>query len=297
MVQKIIMYLGSMDHSPSEQLGSDPSQWHTTVLVISEGGEQFGFAQAVARALGSVNGKLRKWSANPQYRKKQTFENAVVKAIRDYPVFIRAISAEAGTIKRCHPHFVSELGLRGLVRTLSKNGKPYLQFGPFTRVRHAADQQGQVQQLLEPAVFDIAERQALPLLFICHFVLKTHRLLMDAIVKTRPSIERIDWQLMPNRFPGDHGGPMGSFFHTIMSGAAHHRLVAGNIRIMTFNRSDDDEGSSLADNIAGDLTERLSKGCTSTTLVNCGEAFGWEILAPNSTPSLQKFLLSATSRS
>jgi hypothetical protein len=272
---KITMYLGSMDHSPTEQLAEDPQQWHTTVIILSEGGEHFQLAKSIAEGLGLKDGRLRKWSRNPSYRKNGTFEAVLMKEIRKYPVFIRAISAESGTIRACYTSIVSQLGLSGLVTTFTKNEKPYLKFGPFTRVKFAGESQGQLTQILEPAEFEIIERQALSLLFICHFVLRTHQVLMPIIVKARPEIEWIDWQLMPNKFPGDYNGPMGSLFHAIMSGAAHSRLVAGNIRIMTFAQSADDEGSSLADNIAGNLTERLQKR-QPTALVECGDALHWE---------------------
>jgi hypothetical protein len=50
---------------------------------------------------------------------------------------------------------------------------------------------------------------------------------------------------------------MGSLFHAIMSGAAHHGLVAGNIRVLIFNETAADAGSTLADNIAGLLADKL----------------------------------------
>jgi hypothetical protein len=59
-----------MDHSPTEQLGHDPQQWHTTVIILSEGGEHFHLAKAIAENLGLKDGQLRKWSRNPSYRKK-----------------------------------------------------------------------------------------------------------------------------------------------------------------------------------------------------------------------------------
>jgi hypothetical protein len=196
-------------------------------------------------------------------------------AIKDFPIFVRAISANAGTIRACYSSIVAQLGLSGLVTTFSKNNKQYLKFGPFMPVKHASDP-GQATPSFEQAEFEIVERQALPLLFICHFVLRTHQLLMPVIRKTRLELEWIDWQLMPNKFPGDHSGPMGSLFNAIMSGATYAHLVAGNVRILTFNQSEEDEGSSLADNIAGNLTERLSKK-QPTAFAQCGDAFKWEI--------------------
>jgi hypothetical protein len=72
---------------------------------------------------------------------------------------------------------------------------------------------------------------------------------MPVITKTSSEIEWIDWQLMPNKSPRDYHRPMGSLFHAIMSGAVCLGLVARNIGIMTFNQSDADTGSGLADNI------------------------------------------------
>jgi hypothetical protein len=72
MSNKITMYLGSMDHSPSEQLG-EPDDWHTTVLLLSEAGQHFDAAKDVALRLDCRDGLLRKWSKNPLYRRKEKF--------------------------------------------------------------------------------------------------------------------------------------------------------------------------------------------------------------------------------
>ena len=58
---KSTMYLGSMDHTPSEQLG-DPQLWHTTVLALSEGGEHWELAADIARQIMCRNNTLK----NPQ---------------------------------------------------------------------------------------------------------------------------------------------------------------------------------------------------------------------------------------
>jgi hypothetical protein len=190
-------------------------------------------------------------------------------ALPGHAVFVRAISAQARTISKSYPLMIEQLGLSGLVGSFSKNEKPYVKFGPFERVS--------VEAKLEPAYFDIIERQALPLIFICHFLLRMHQNLMPIIKKQRPEIDWVDWQLMPNKFPGDVAGPMASLFHAIMSGAASQRLVAGNIRIMTFNNAKDDAGSSFADNIAGWLSEKLSKELEGSALPIIGDSFDWEI--------------------
>jgi len=125
--------------------------------------------------------------------------------------------------------------------------------------------------------FDVLERQALPLIFICHFVLRMHQKLMPIIKKLRPEIDWVDWQLMPNMFPGGVGGRMASLFHAVMSGAARQGLVAGNMRLMTFDDARDDPGSSFADNIAGWLSEKLGQGAEGFALPIIGDSFDWEI--------------------
>jgi hypothetical protein len=268
MSNKITMYLGSMDHSPSEQLG-EPDDWHTTVLILSEAGQHDDAAKDVALRLGCRDGLLRKWSKNPPYRQKDEFGAALMEALPGHAVFVRAISAQARIISQSYPHMIDELGLSSLVQSFSKNEKPYLKFGPFMRVSYGAEP--------EPAYFDILERQALPLIFICHYVLRMHPQLMQIIKKQRPEIDWVDWQLMPNKFPGDISGPMGSLFHAIMSGAAHHQLVDGNIRVVTFNNSKDDVGSSFADNIAGWLSGKLGQGSEGFDLPIIGSSFDWNV--------------------
>lgn len=265
-----------MDHSPSEQLG-EADQWHTTVLVLSEGGEHWALAEDLARRLNCKDGQLRKWSKNPAYRRYDKFEASLIKSVQNYPVYIRAISATGCTIRACLPHFVEELRLHKLVTKFNKNEKTYLKFGPFTRLKKEGIENGELITRSESAEFEVVEHQALPLLFICHFVLRTHGTLMPIIRKDRPELEWIDWQLMPNKFPGDHKGPMGSLFHAIMSGATNARLVAGNVRIATFDKAKDDLGSALADNIAGLLTEKLNSDHPITVFTDSGDALGWEM--------------------
>jgi hypothetical protein len=257
-----------MDHSPSEQLGA-PDDWHTTVLVLSEAGQHDDAAKDVALRLGCRDGLLKKWSKNPPYRWKNKFEAALMDALPGHAVYVRAICAQARTISQSYTHMIEQLGLTGLVETYSKNEKPYLRFGPFMRI--AAEGKS------EPAYFNIIERQALPLIFICHFVFRMHQHLMQIVKKGSPEIEWIDWQLMPNKFPGDVAGPMGSLFHAIMSGAAHQRLIAGNIRVLTFNSAKDDLGSSFADNIAGWLSEELGKEPNGFALPVIGNSLVGEI--------------------
>src|SRR5215217_6629293 len=103
VVDKIAMYIGSLDHSPSEQLGP-ADQWHTTALVLSEGGEHWQLAADVARRIGCSDEALRKWSGRDAARGERgaeyrsAFERFFVERLPAFPVHVRAISARAKTI-------------------------------------------------------------------------------------------------------------------------------------------------------------------------------------------------------
>jgi hypothetical protein len=272
MALSFATYLGSMDHSPSEQLG-DLDDWHTTALLLSEAAQHWALAQKIAQRLQMRDGLIRKWSSNPAYRKSGKFEAALLENLDKSGTYVRVISAQGRTIRHCFDQMVAQLGLSGLVEKTTRNEKLYLKFGPYRRVIVPNN-----ETATDPVYFEVIEQQALPLIFICHFVLRMHQQLLPVIRRRQPEIEWIDWQLMPNKFPGDITGPMASLFHAIMSGAAHQRLVAGNIRIITFNKSRDDVGSSLADNIAGWAAEKLIRNQPmNPALKGTGDAFDWEI--------------------
>ena len=273
------MYLASMDHSPSEQLGN-PDDWHTTVLILSESGQDWKLAEDIAKQLHCREAMLTKWSRNPIYRRNGTLENALKNGLPGSAVYIRVISAQAHTIRTSYPHMIGELGLSGSVKRFVKNDKPYLMFGPFQRVKILGVEDNKLKTQSESAEFEIAERQALSLIFICHYPLRMHHQLMMIVRRQRPELEWIDWQLMPDKFPGDLNGPMASLFHAIMSGATNQRLVAGNIRIATFNMSNDDIGSAFADNIAGLFAEKLAiddKESARSTFGAIDQLIDWEI--------------------
>ncbi len=106
----------------------------------------------------------------------------------------------------------------------------------------------------------LPEHQAIPLLFICYFLFRAHRNILEIVKSERPTIEWIDWQLMYNKFPGDIHGPMNALFSAIMTGAVHDGLVAGSMRLGTFNEASQDKGNLLADNIAGYFAGKIRSG-------------------------------------
>jgi hypothetical protein len=150
----------------------------------------------------------------------------------------------------------ARLLLSNRLRSLLSAGKRMLK-PPLTKIELVANPDITFRQDTESAPFPLASNQAFPLIFICHFVLRTHQSLLKLNQTERPELQWMDWQLMPNRFPGGIMGPTASLFHTIMSGVSHQRLVAGNIRLLTLVDNSADAGSILADNIAGLLSEKL----------------------------------------
>jgi hypothetical protein len=259
------MQIVSVDHSPSEQLGPD-DQWHTSVVVASPGNEHYSLSKELARCIGTQSEVLVKWSGRKRRNYAERFEEELGVRIAKYPAQIRAISATARTIRAVSGQYVAQLGLSEAVERLDINGRRSLQFGPFIRLRNNGVREANV-------FFALNENRALSLLHIAHFLLRTHQELFRLAQAQQPDVNWMDWQIMPNKFPGGMEGDMASLFHAIMSGAAHARLAAGNMRIMTLRNPRDDLGAALADNIAGLLREKLNQGDRSFALPQAK----WEI--------------------
>jgi hypothetical protein len=279
MTTKFSMLLGSLDHTPSEQL-SDLSQWHTTALVMSEGGEHWQqLPEDLASRMGLKGESLNKWAGRNRPDYKSKFERELLSCVNAYPVHIRVVSAQGSTIKDFFPTILSDLGISSLVRSTVSSTKLHLEFGPFTRVVRGGAS--------EPWICKIPEGQAIPLLFICYFLFRAHRDIMSIIQSEKPGIEWLDWQLMHNKFPGDVHGPMGSLFGAIMTGAVHAGLVAGTMRIGTFNEAKEDRGNLLADNIAGLFADKLQRGdrnINEPTKRGQGASLSWEIWERSEPP-------------
>jgi hypothetical protein len=235
------MYLASLDHSPTEQLVNDET-WHTSALILSQGGEYFELATDIAEKIGGKGARLKKWSARGARNYRSRFEQALLSTINRYPVHVRVISAQGSTIASFAHYMLAELGLSDLVQSIEKaNNKRYLRFGPTK----------------QEIYYDVPERQAWPLIFLCHFLVRKHRELLLLIQQREPEIEWVDWQLSPNKFPGDIDGPMHRAFSGTMQGAAQARLVLGNIRISTYL---DPSTDALADNVSGLFASRIKEG-------------------------------------
>jgi hypothetical protein len=245
-----------MDHSPSEQLGEDPNQWHTSAAIFSEGGEHWHLADDIAKRMNLQGGTLKRWAKNPEgsaYRAK--FEATFTERVSDYPVRIRAISAQGSTMLRMFPELLKQMQIERYVEAFTRNSKPYLCFGPFLRARLESWEQ-QLTEKVDPVTFNLPEKQAIPIIFMCHFLLSAHKSIVQEMRASSPELEWIDWQLMPNKFPRDIDGPVARLFHAVLSLAEHANAVQGSLRIATLQNSQQDHGSALADNIAGLLNQK-----------------------------------------
>ena len=192
------LFLVLVKRPPSEQL-VDPEGWHTTALILTETGAHFELA---TRLLECTNNVPKKWSKS-SLRHKESFESVLATGLDG--VHIRAISAQGKMIETSFEHMISELGLAGVARPTVKNNKPYVEFGPFIKTKFVANPDGTLKEDTEPATFSLARNQAIPLVFICHFLLRTHQSLLKLVQTERSDLQWMDWQLMPNRFPGDIG--------------------------------------------------------------------------------------------
>lgn len=266
------MLLGSLDHTPSEQLSDDLTRWHTTALLMSEGGEHWRqLPQELASRMGLQGSLLKKW-AGRKAAYKLNFERELQNCLNAYPIHVRVVSAQESTISDFFPTILTDIGISSSVRQVVSGAKRYLEFGSFTRLKQ--DGTG------GPWTCKLPERQAIPLLFICHFLFRAHRDIMSMIQIEQPNIEWVDWQLMHNKFPGDVYGPMGSLFGAILAAATDAGLVAGTMRIGTFNDAQSDSGNLLADNIAGLFAEKIRSGHREIKLPDGrgqGSSLFWEI--------------------
>lgn len=131
---------------------------------------------------------------------------------------------------------LKQLGLDELVRAEVRNWQSYLRFGPCARKPPKSKTEHFVA---------LPAKQATPLIFTSHFFLRLHRQLLPLVRRSRRDIEWVDWELRPNKFPGDINGPMSVVFSRIMHDTSGAHLALGNIRIARFRNSQDGERKPL----------------------------------------------------
>lgn len=232
------LYLASMDHSPSEQLSGESS--YTTVLVMSPAVEHSGLARAVAGDLRPKQRVLCKWNrATRAYRRN--FWPSFTRQFASVPVYVFAVSASDAAVRSNAQRWIDAFGHGRYRNTGAPAGNPIIEIGPVVDARTQ-----------EKRLLTLPENRALMCLHIAGFVLGTQRAMYDA---ANPGSEitggLINWNFFADKFPGDLGGDMETFFCLLI----RHQRHLGLLRWGAFRESDQVETDLLADNLAGLLNE------------------------------------------
>ncbi|OWV86707.1 hypothetical protein ATY81_09925 [Rhizobium sp. R72] len=91
------MLVASMDHSPQE-IPNDREGWHTTVLLVSERAEQWGWGNTLGPLLNRQGKTLRKWAAKRNDRYREEFRKQFPITLANSEVFGLAFSVKGGTV-------------------------------------------------------------------------------------------------------------------------------------------------------------------------------------------------------
>jgi len=230
-------FLGFMDHSISEQLTGNPSAWHTTAMVMSEGAGCGTLASAIAARCSRSRTRLRKWNGTKQGSYRDQFADALADNLPSSGVSILASSATEEVIRRNERLIIRDLGLDSLYTTsASGGGRLTSRIGPFVR-----------RDTHEDHWFEMPEKQAIMVLWVAHFVGRMHSLMAGQFRKSGVDLFSLDWlPLYIDRFPGQYANST-SLFQTLVSDLSYRD---GNIRVAYFTASPAHE-SIFADNVAG----------------------------------------------
>lgn len=222
---------------------------------------------------------MLKWSRRTK-RYSLDFENALTACLDKHPVYIRAISARGDTIESIFDQLLAHLGIaRSFTRKSNDASKRIGEIGPLRRIRRDEANPIEIRPDSELTFLTAPEKQAVMAVFICHFLIRTHQNILALQKASQPDLLAIDWQLMPNKFPGDIHGPMSSFLGALMS-ACGPATIAGSIKTMFFTDAKTDHGNDLADDIAGLLRAKLmqKRGRLQEKLLHISNGkFYWEI--------------------
>src|SRR3989442_9116981 len=174
-------FLGFMDHSPSEQLVGDPDTWHTTGVVLAEGGKCRLLADRLAERVNRRDRRLKKWSsAATAYRR--TFLAGLAAALPGSGVSILATSAREAVIVANRERIIAELELTG--RVAEKPGPrrvTRIRIGPFRRPSGGHYS------------FELPSNPALMIFLIAHFITPPHRDMAAPLLSPPPPLRRIAW--------------------------------------------------------------------------------------------------------
>jgi hypothetical protein len=256
-------YLAFMDHSITEQLTGCSDAWHTTAIIISEGGEVSDLANRIAQGISPQRSRLRKWSAGRgagKQRYREAFHQELTRSLPSAKVFLLATSATEAAIVQTREQLFRELGIADISEERTRpSGSSILRVGPFVHRESGRDH-----------YFELPSKRVLMVVWIAHFVARMHRMLRLQLQGAQPEPVVVDWFFYHDKFAGDsaEASPVMSLFQTLVSGS----ISDGNVRSGFFKDSDTVDADLLADNVAGlfnsarvpngpDLSSLLGSGC------------------------------------
>jgi hypothetical protein len=210
-------------------------------MLVSEAADQWEWAKTLLANLSPQASNLPKWSkARPGFKRR--FTRGFHAMLSETQIYGLAISARASVIDGVFEELIDQLQLRSDMKVEGD----VVELGPTTR--------GEFIQL--------PRKEAAPIVFICHFVLRMHAaLLVD--LRMRRGWEWCDWQISPDNFQHGINGPMATLFSNLLNSAPVLRLSSGSLRTITFTEGD--PGNDVADLVAGALASSFAPGRTSMT--------------------------------
>lgn len=230
--------LMSIDHSPSEQI--DGSEWHHSVLVISQNGEHQALADELGATLNPSTRTLKQWKdAKPPYRKD--FHQAFFQALKDHPVLVLTSSIKESAVIQHEATFADALGITGCYRRMTHNGKSKVEFGPYTCSDNDA-----LQTLV------VSDKHAPMAIHVSHYMLRVHAHLQAAVSERMGRTDVPVWfQVMSDKPPNDFIGPYAELMWLLLGGPT----TQGRFTWGGFTGAEDQPIDLLADNLAGLMKE------------------------------------------
>jgi hypothetical protein len=232
-------FLGCLDHSPSEQLTGADGTWHTTALALSEGGEISDLCRAIIGKLGGQVVDLRKWHQGRRGNYRTKFANALAEELPNHPVKIFVNSVTEGIIKQNVAGCRNELGIAPLYSTRE----------PVARRRRAVIGPVQRRDTREETCFDLPEGREAMIVWIAHMLLRWHHVSLDCERQAGRPTSSIDLFIYMDNLAGEQVSR--DLFNFILQHNVRQGVIAGNIRLSTFTKSDEVDIDLLSDNLAG----------------------------------------------
>lgn len=227
-------YFISVDHSPSEQLVN--SEWHHSVLVISQNVEHQALADELGAILSPNTRTLKQWKdANQDY--KLGFHQAIFHALKKYPVLVLAASIKESSVLQHEATFAETLGISGCYKRIEVNGKTKVEFGPYVCSKNDA-----------PQTLVVSDKHAPMAIYLSNYLLRTHKHLQFALANQIGNAAVPLWfQVMSDKPPNDFTGPYAELMWLLLGGPS----TQGKFTWGGFTGSEDQPVDLLADNFVG----------------------------------------------